>query len=135
MTMRPAAGEVVPPSRDDLRRLEAGVNARFDEANARLVLLDGRFAAAGDRIRQAERRTDTSAARIDSRLRTVDRQLADIDRHLHAVRTSTSECRDRTGDLLREYRAATIRLIVVGVAVTVVANAALTGGLFLTFGG
>jgi len=45
-----------------------------------------------------------------------DRQLADIDRHLHAVRTSTSECRDETGDLLRVYRAATIRLIAIGVA-------------------
>lgn len=135
MSVRPAAGEAVPPPRDDLRRLEAHVNARFDEANARLVLLDGRFAAAGDRIRQAERRSDTSSARIDSRLRTVDRQLADIDRHLHTVWTNTSECRDETGDLLREYRAATIRLIAIGVAVTVVANAALTGGFFLIFGG
>jgi len=84
-----------PPSRDDLRRLEARLDSRLQEVNARIVLHDGRFAAMGDRVNQSERRSDALSARIDSRLRSIDSRLRSIDRRFDGVGNRLDHADDR----------------------------------------
>lgn len=84
-------GGASPPTRDDLRRLEARTDTRLQEVNARIVLHDGRFAAMGDRINQTDRRTDALSARLDSRLRGIDRNFGDIEADMKAVRAGFAE--------------------------------------------
>lgn len=75
----------VPPTRDDLRRLEARLDARLQEINARLVMHDGRFAAMGDRVNQADRRNDALSARVEARMRSMDRRFDTIDIRLDVL--------------------------------------------------
>lgn len=65
----------------DPRRVEA----RLQEVNARLVLHDGRFAAAGDRVNQADRRLETLSSRLNERLATVTRRADALDDHSERV--------------------------------------------------
>jgi len=81
----PPAGAADPVPRQELRRLEARLEARLQEVNARIVLHDGRFAAMGDRINQTDRRNDALSARIDSRLRALDRRLDAIEARFDAI--------------------------------------------------
>ena len=87
-----------PPSRDDLRRLEARLDSRLQEVHARIVLHDGRFAAMGDRINQSERRSDALSARIDSRLRSIDRRFDGVENRLDHADDRLQETRDSLHD-------------------------------------
>lgn len=81
----PLASDADPVPRHELRRLEARLEARLQEVNARIVLHDGRFAAMGDRINQTDRRSDALSARVDSRLRALDRRLDAIEARFDAI--------------------------------------------------
>lgn len=78
-------GSSVPPTRGDLRKVEARLDARLQEINARLMLHDGRFAAMGDHINQADRRSDALSARVDARLRSMDRRFDTIESRLDVL--------------------------------------------------
>lgn len=97
-------GGADPPTRDDLRRLEARFDARLQEVNARIVLHDGRFAAMSDRIHQSDRRTDALSARIDSRLRSIDRRFDGVENRLDNTDARVQETQDRVLDELRGSR-------------------------------
>lgn len=71
---------------DELRLLEARLDARLQEVNARIVLHDARFAAMGDRINQTDYRGDSLSARIDSRLRGIDSRLDHIELRIQQYR-------------------------------------------------
>ena len=87
------------PSRDNLRRLEARFDARFQELNARFVLHDGRFAAMGDRVNQTDRRLDALGALVDSRLRSVDRRFDGVESRLDQQDARLQELVDRLVDV------------------------------------
>jgi len=104
MSMLPD-GACDPPTRDDLRRLEARVDARLQEINARIVLRDGRFAAVSDRINQTDRRTDALSGRIDSRLRSIDRRFDGIEIRLDQQDARLQELVDQLIDVERTLTA------------------------------
>ena len=81
------AGDADPVPRQELRRLEARLEARMPDVNARVMLHDGRFAAMGDRLNQTDRRSDALSARLDSRLRGLDRRLDSVEARLDAIET------------------------------------------------
>ena len=86
LVVTPPAGDGDEPvSRDDLRRVEARLEARLQEVFARLVLHDGRFAAMSDRVSQADRRADTFRSRLDSELAVVDRRFDGLDSRLDST--------------------------------------------------
>jgi hypothetical protein len=64
-----------PPSKDDLRQLEARIDARFQAVNARFVSVDGRFAAMGDKVTTIEQQTQSLVRRFESRFRSIDGRL------------------------------------------------------------
>ena len=130
MSTHPVDGSA-PASRDDVRRFETRMEARFQEVNARLVLHDGRFAAAGDRINQSERRADALSARVDSRFRATDRRFDALDVRLEVLDARIVEWRNEAAALMAENRAAMVKATVWGVASTVLINALLIGGTFL----
>lgn len=80
-----AAGGADQVTRQELRRLEARLDGRLQEVNARVILHDGRFSAMGDRVNQTDRRSDASSARVDSRLRALDRRLDSLDARVRAM--------------------------------------------------
>lgn len=110
---------------DDLRRLEARVDARLHEIIARLVLHDGRFAAMGDRIDQSNRRADVLSARIDARLLSIDRRFDAPDTRIDLTDARVVDARDELTDALRDYNRALSRTTLVGLALTCVVTAAL----------
>ena len=93
-----------PPTFDDLRRLEARVDARLHEITARLVMHDGRFAAMADRITQTDRRADALSARIDGQFRSVDRRFDALETRIDITEarivemptSSSTPCRSTT---------------------------------------
>jgi hypothetical protein len=63
------------PTKDDLRQLEARIDARFQAVNARFISVDGRFASMGDRVNEVEHQTQSLARRFESRFRSIDNRL------------------------------------------------------------
>jgi len=124
-------GGVDPPTRDDLRRLEARFDARLQEVNARIVLHDGRFAAMGDRINQTDRRCDALAARIDSRLRSMDRRFDGMENRLDNTDARVQETQDRVLDELRGSRRQNTKTTLLGFAGSTVVTASLCFGTFV----
>ena len=112
----------LPPSSDDLRRLEERFTAWVQEIDERLVLLDGRFASAGGRIHQVERRTDAVAAHADSRLRDVDRLFDSIENHVAVTDARVVDTRDQILDRLQEGRTAMFRTTATGVILSLVVS-------------
>lgn len=88
-------GGAEPQNRDDLRRLEARLDARMQEVSARLILHDGRFAAVGDRIDQTDRRCDALSTRIDSRLRGIDRRFDNVEHRIETTDARVQQTQDR----------------------------------------
>jgi len=121
-------GRADPPTRDDLRRLEARLDARLQEVNARIVLHDGRFAAMGDRINQTERRTDALAARIDSRMRSIDRRFDGVESRLDSTDARVQQTQDRLLDEMRGSRRQSTRTTLLGFAGSTAVTASLCFG-------
>lgn len=113
-------------TRDDLRRLEARVQARLAEVAAWPVLDDGRFAAMTDRLDQADRRADSLAARLDSGLGTIADRVEGLGNRHDLLDTRLADLRTSTVALLRCYRTATTRATVVGIAAAIVLNAVIS---------
>ena len=123
-----SGGGVDPPNRDDLRRLEARLDARLQEVNARLVLNDGRFAAMADRIHQTDRRVDSLSARIEPRLRSMERRFDAIDTRLDLTDARMVDTRDQLIGEMRESRSQHARTTLLGFAGTSVVTATLCLG-------
>lgn len=124
--MTPTNGQP-PATGDDLRRLEGRIDALLQEVIARLVLLDGRFAATTDRLNQLDRRADSFAARMDARFGAINARFDSLDtRHDH-LDARNADLRAYAKELVSDYRAAMVRATVIGVAGTLVVNASMIG--------
>jgi hypothetical protein len=121
-------GGAEPPTRDDLRRLEARLDARLQEVNARVVLHDGRFAAMGDRINQTDRRCDALSARIDSRLRSMDRRFDTVETRLDTTDIHLQDTRDRVLDEVKSARRQQAKMTMLGLAGSTATTATLCFG-------
>jgi chromosome segregation ATPase len=82
----PLAGGADPVPRHEQRRLEARLEARLQEVNARIVLHDGRVCRDGRPGQPGRSTGDALSARVDSRLRALDRRLDAIEARFDAIK-------------------------------------------------
>jgi hypothetical protein len=109
------------PTKDDLRQLEARIDARFQAVNARFVSVDGRFAAMGSRVNQAEVQTQSLARRFEARFRSVDNRL-------DATRTQLDHVRMQLSSQIDHARRDVGRLVLLGLLGSTVSTAGLCLG-------
>lgn len=120
----PPGGDAEPLTRNDLRRLEASINARLQRVGERLGLHDRQFTALGERIEQVDARCDVISARIDTRLHRMDRRFDSVESQLD---TSDGHMRE----MLHEVKAGRkhqSRMTMLGVAGSTFTTAALCFG-------
>ena len=114
-----------PSPGDRLRRHEARVDAHFQDVQARLVLQEGRFAAANDRLRQADRKLDVASARTDRRLQDLDHQANALHGRLDALDRRADEWHRALIDRLNADRRATTHHTLLCIATTIAGTIAL----------
>jgi hypothetical protein len=74
-----------PPSREELRQLEARVDARFQAVSARFTTVDRRFAAVGERVEGLELHTRELTERFDRHCKTVEGRFDAMDARVEQV--------------------------------------------------
>lgn len=107
---------------EELRQVEARLEARIQEIAARLVLNDGRFAALTDRLNEAGRRADATATWMDSSFATIDRRFDTLDTRLDTADTRLTDTHHQLIDRMREHRAALGRTTILGLTATFLAT-------------
>jgi hypothetical protein len=110
-----------PATRDDLRKLEARIDARFQAVNARFIAVDGRFATMGDRVKEVEEQTQTLARRFEHRFRSIDNRL-------DATRTQIDHVRLQLSSQIDTARRGLGRIVLLGLLGTTVSTAGLCLG-------
>jgi hypothetical protein len=122
-----AAGEVSAvqahdsATKDDLRQLEARIDARFQAVNARFIAVDGRFATMGDRVNEVEQQTQSLARRFEARFRSLDNRL-------DATRTQIDHVRLQLSSQIDHARRDLGRIVLLGLVGTTVSTAGLCLG-------
>lgn len=124
MTTPPPDGSATP-AEERLRRHEARVEARFQEVYARLVLQEGRFAAANDRLGQADRKLDVLAARADRHLQDLDHQANALHGRLDTLDRRADDWHRELIDRLNADRRATAHATLLCIATTIASTVAL----------
>jgi chromosome segregation ATPase len=74
-----------PPSREELRQLEARVDARFQAVSARFTTVDRRFAGDRERLERLELHTRQVTERFDRHCKTVDGRFDATDARIDLV--------------------------------------------------
>jgi hypothetical protein len=120
----PPGGDPEPLTKDDLRRLEARVDARLQWVNDRMGMYDRQHSVLGERIDQLDLRCDMLSARIDSRLHRIDQRFDAVDTRLE---TSDGHMREMLHEVKagRRYHS---RMTMLGVAGSTFTTAALCFG-------
>jgi hypothetical protein len=108
-------------TKNDLRQLEARIDARFQAVNARFIAVDGRFAEVGDRVNQIDDQTQSLARRFESRFRSLDNRL-------DATRTQIDNVRMQLSSQIDHARRDLGRILVFGLLTTTVSTAGLCLG-------
>ena len=124
----PPGGDAEPLTRDDLRRLEARLDARIQEVRGRVVVQDGRVTAMGERIDQVDRRCDVLSERIDIQFRRVDHRFDAVEARFDH---NDARMEEMLGDVKGEVRAGRrhqTRMTMLGVAGSTFTTAALCFG-------
>jgi hypothetical protein len=109
------------PTKDDLRQLEARIDARFQAVNARFISVDSRFAAMGDRVNELDHQTQSLARRFEARFRSIDGRL-------DATRTQIDHVRLQLSSQIEHARRDLGRIVLLGLLGTTVSTAGLCLG-------
>jgi hypothetical protein len=120
----PPGGDMDPPSKDDLRRLEARIDARLQHVSVRMGVYDRQYSVLGERIDQLDLRCDLLSARIDSRLHRIDQRFDSVESRLE---TSDGHMQEMLHEVKagRKYHS---RMTMLGVAGSTFTTAALCFG-------
>jgi hypothetical protein len=110
-----------PPSRTEIRQLEARVDARFQAVSARFTTLDRRFAGVVTRVDEIEHHARSLAERFDAQSRTVEGRFDAIDARIDLVHDNVVMQLDRS-------RREQFRTLVFGLAGSTASTAALCFG-------
>jgi hypothetical protein len=120
----PPGGDAELITRDDLRRLEARLDARIQGVGSRVTEHDGRLAVLSERADHLDRRCDILSERIDIQFRRVDDRFDMVDARLDRVE-------DLIGEVRGEFRAGRrhqTKMTMLGVAGSTFTTAALCVG-------
>lgn len=126
-----SGGGTEPPTRDELRQLEARLDARLQQVSARLVLHDGQITKMGTDIEFIDRRVEVLSERVESRFRSLDERFNSVESRLDVSDTRQRDTHDRVLDLLDEVRVSRrhqAKLTMAGVTCSSVATATLCVG-------
>jgi hypothetical protein len=88
-----------PPSREELRQLEARVDARFQAVSARFTTMDRRFAGMGERLEGLELNTRVLTERFDAHRKTMDGRFDATDARIDLVHDNLAIKIDRSDRL------------------------------------
>jgi DNA anti-recombination protein RmuC len=102
-----------PATRDELRQLEARIDARFQAVNARFIAVDGRFAETGKHIDNIDHEQQALARRFEARFRSIDNRF-------DATRTQIDHVRLQISSQIAHTRREVLLGLVLGAAVTAV---------------
>lgn len=127
-------GGTEPPTRDELRQLEARIDARLQQVNAKLLVHDGQIAEVTGAVERVDRRVDVMSERVESRFRSLNERFNSVDSRLDLSDARQQSTHDLVVDLVGEVR--TVRrmqgrqakLTVASVAGTSLATATLSIG-------
>lgn len=120
----PPGGDPEPLTRDDLRRLEARVDARLQWVHERMGVFDRQRSVLGERVDQLDLRCDMLSARVDSGLHRMNERFDAVESQLDRSHGNMREMLDevRAG---RKYHS---RMTMLGVAGSTFTTAALCLG-------
>jgi hypothetical protein len=124
-------GGTEPPTRDELHQLEARIDARLQQVNAKLLLHDGQIAKVGGAVDQVDRRVDVMSERMESRFRSLNERFNSVESRLDMSDVRQQSTHNLVVDLVGEVRANRrqhARLTMAGVAGSSLASATLSIG-------
>lgn len=127
-------GGTEPPTRDELRQLEARIDARLQQVNAKLLLHDGQIAEATGAVERVDRRVDVMSERVESRFRSLNERFNSVESRLDLSDARQQSTHNLVIDLVGEVRnsrrlqARQARLTMAGVAGGSLASATLSIG-------
>lgn len=110
-----------PPSRTEVRQLEARIDARFQAVNARFTTMDRRFTSFVNRIDEIEHHTRSLGDRFAAHVRNFEQRFDSTDARIDMVQDKVVMQLDRS-------RREQFRTLVVGLAGSTVSTAALCFG-------
>jgi hypothetical protein len=113
-----------PPTRTEIRQLEARVDARFQAVNARFTTFDRRFGSMVNRVDGIEQHFRSLAERFDAQGRTVEGRFDAIDSRIDLVHDNVVLQLDRS-------RREQLRTLVFGLAGSTASTAALCFGTLM----
>jgi chromosome segregation ATPase len=117
-----------PATADDLRQLEARVDARFQAVNARFATVEEGLTVLDDRLDDIDQRLQALAQRSEARCDKIDRSIGTARTRLDHIRATTSSSIDHAHrDLARIVR--------LGLLGTTLCTAMLCLGTLLLTGG
>lgn len=85
-----------PPTRPEVRQLEARIDARFQAVNARFTTMDRRFVSFVNRIDEIDEHSRSLADRFGAHCRTVEGRLDSSDARIDLVQDKVAEQLDRS---------------------------------------
>jgi hypothetical protein len=85
-----------PPSREELRQLEARVDARFQAVSARFTTVDRRFAGMGERVEGLELNTRVLTEQFHAHCKTMDGRFDAVDARIDLVHDNLAIKLDRS---------------------------------------
>jgi len=111
-------------SHEELRQLEARIDARFQAVNARFIAVDGRFVAVGDTV------DDAMQAALDLFQKT-DERLSRFDEAHDCERDRLEHIRTELSGVIEASRRDLARIVVLGLVGTVASTALLCIGILV----
>jgi hypothetical protein len=85
-----------PPSRPEIRQVEARVDARFQAVSARFTTVDRRFASLSERLEALELQAREVTERLDRHRKTIDGRFDATDARIDLVHDNTMVTIERT---------------------------------------